>query len=359
MRFKKFFLSVIISIVLIMLQATCDANPKGTVNILTWYEYLRSPEITSIVKDKCGVKIYYDEYYNTLECLQRISRVGTGDIYHYDIAIIPSDLYEYSKEKIGVIGVKSSNLNKIINGYDSNIKNHYLLRGYPNNVVYFMLSLSGFIWNPMVIKLTANDDISSLFEKAKNNNVLIMNSLIAVWDLIDDNRRLPCAALAQAFDKDIKKNANVYIADGFGGLYDENNIDKLAFSFQRSGLAISVIKSSKNKRLRFFMHPKYSYITPDLMAELNTRSETQCAAKVLASKEVLDIVQKNTHYLSPYGTYKSVNDPISWDIYKLLFDNIHKVRWLDSIPASNIKALQDMWIKIQLLPRIMKNRSLS
>ncbi|OGT08499.1 MAG: hypothetical protein A2V89_04755 [Gammaproteobacteria bacterium RBG_16_37_9] len=350
MNFKKSFLSIIISIILMMLQAPCDANPKGTVNILTWYGYLRSPEIASIVKNKCGVKIYYDKYYNTVECIQRVSKIGVGNIYHYDIAIIPSDIYEYSKERIRV---KKSNLNKIISRYDSNIKNHYLLRGYPNNVVYFMLSLSGFVWNPTVVKLKSNDDISSLFEKAKNNTVIIMDSPVAVRDLIDNNRRLPYTALVQAFDK-VTKKTDIYITNGYSKLYDK---DEFALAFQRSGTAVSAIRASKNKHLRFFVHPKYSYITPDLMAELNARPETQCVAKVLASKEVLDIVQKSTHYLSPYGTHKSTNDPVFLDVYKSLFDDIHKMRWLDSIPANDINVLEDTWIKIQLLPQIMKNRS--
>ena len=332
-----------------VLQVPCYATPKGTVNILTWHGYLRSPEIASIVKNKCGVKIYYDEYYNTIECLQRVSKIGAGNIYQYDIAIIPSDIYEFSKERIRV---KNSNLNKIISEYDNNIKNHYLLRAYPNNVVYFMLSLSGFIWNPTVVKLKSNDDVSSLFKKAKNNPVIIMDSPVAVGDLIDNDRRLPYTALVQAFNK-VTKNMNLYILSGYGysELYDK---PEFAFAFQRSGTAISAMKASKNKHLRFFMHPKYSYVTPDLMAELNARPETQCAAKVLASKEILDIVQKNTHYLSPYRTHKSINDHVFLDVYKSLFDNIRKVRWLDSILANDINALEGVWIKIRSYP----NRSL-
>ena len=348
MWFKK---SLIISTMLMTFQVVYSATPKGMVNILTWYKYLKSPEIASIVNDKCGVKIYYDEYYTTAECLQRVSMIGVGNVYHYDIAIVPGDIYEYSKGRIGAI---SSNLNKLIKGYDSNIKNHYLLRNYPNNVVYFMLSVSGFIWDPAVAELAASDDISSMFEKAKNNIVMVVDDPIAIWDLINNNRKLSGVALSQAFDK-FTKSTDIYITSGYSELYNKSNF---AFAFQRSETAVSAIEASRNKRLRFLVHPKYSYIIPDLMAELNTRPETQCVAKILASKEVLDIVQKNTNYLSPYGTYKSINNPIFLDVYKTAFDNIHKMRWLDSVPVNIINMLEDMWLKIWLLPQVMKNHSL-
>ncbi|CAL7964073.1 conserved hypothetical protein [Gammaproteobacteria bacterium] len=348
----KGFLGAIITVILMVFHVDCIANPKGTVNILTWYAYLRSPEIISAVKDQCGVEIFYDEYYSVSECLSRITTIR--DFYYYDIVIFPSDIYELIKEKLNI---KNSDLNKVVKDYSSRIKNHYLLHSYPSNVVYFTLTLYGFIWNPAVITLSTSDSVSSMFEKAKDNIVILVNSFTGVWNLIDVNQKLPCDLLALAFGK-IIQSADIYITNGYNKLYDK---DRFAFAFQRSGEAVFTIKASKNKSLSFLVHPDYSYISPDLMAELNSRSETRCVARVLAHKKVLDIIQKKTYYLSPYGTYKSVNDPVFQRVYKWLFDNADKVRWLDSFFAKNASEyneLRNMWDKIHLLPRVLKNQSI-
>jgi hypothetical protein len=352
MNFKSSFWGTIITAILMVFQVDCVANPKGTVNILTWYEYLRSPEITSAIKDQCGVEIFYDEYYSISECLSRVTAIR--DFYHYDIVIFPSDIYELIKEKVKI---KNSDLNKVVKEYSNNIKDHYLLQGYPSNIVYFTLTLYGFIWNPGVLTLSNSDSIASMFKKSKDNIVILLNSLIGVWNLIDINRRLPRELLAQAFEK-IIQSADIYTTNGYNKLYDR---DRFAFAFQRSGDIVFTIKASKNKNLSFLAHPDYSYLSPDLMAELNSRPETRCAARVLTRKKTLDIIQEKTYYLSPYGTYKSVNDPVFRRVYSCLFDNADKVRWLDSFFAKNAseyKELRNMWDKIHLLPSMLKNQSI-
>lgn len=353
MNFKKYFLNIIVTITLIIFQITCDASPKGAVNILVRGDYLRSPEIASEIEDQCGVKISYDRYYSAAECLSRAS-TGVG-FFNYDIMIFPSDIYELIK---GKIEIKNSNLNKMANGYSSRIKEHYLAHNYLNNVVYFMLSLSGFVWNSAIVEFSTSDSVFSMFEKAKNNIVIMMDSCPGMRNLIDNKRRLSGGdRIAEVFGK-IIGSAEIYITNEYNKLYDRN---EFAFAFQRSGDAIHIIKASKNKGLNFLEHPSYSYVTPDLLAELNARSETRCAARVLASKKILDIVQAKTYYLSPYGTYKLVNDPLFLGIYASLFDDGHKIRWSDSLFIRGTKdytELLNMCGRIYLLPQVQKNHSL-
>ena len=350
---KKSFLYFVIAMVLAAYQMTCDASSnKGEINILTWHSYLRSPEIASLIQNKCGVAISYDEYYSGTECLKRIS--AFGDSHGYDIVIFPNNIYKLIK---GKIEMKNSNLNKMAKDYSNDVRSYYLSHNYPNNVVYFMLPLTGFVWNPSIINLTTSDPIHSMFKKAKNNTVILFDSRTGIWNLFDNKQKLHSDLLAEAFGKTIQ-DADIYIANGYNELY---NSDRFAFSFQLSAAAASIIKNSRNKTLAFLIHPSYSYVTPDLLAELNTRSETRCVARILASKEVLDIVQKETYYLSPYGTYKSIKDPVFRNVYKALFDGEYKIRWIDSFYARNIKKyheLRNMWDKIYLLPQVMKNNPL-
>jgi hypothetical protein len=361
MNLKKLSWGVVILMVLMVLQTSANASPKGVVNILARYNYLGSPEIASLVKDKCGVEISYDEFFSFNDCMARISTFG--DFYYYDIVIFPSLIYGLIETKIKRI---NSNLNQAVKDYSDLAKKRYLSHGYPSNVVYFALSVSGFIWNPEVIKISADDSIASMFEKAKNNIVIIINSPLGTKYLIDNNGRLSIGSFAKEFGKLIL-DADIYITNGYNKLYDRDNF---AFAYQRSGDAAFVLKASKNKSLSFFVHPKYSYVVPDLMAELNTRTETQCVARVLASKKVLDIVQKETGYLSPYGTYKSLNDPVFQDTYSQLFDRVPKIRWLDSFFAKNTanegvvrnswryRDVRGAWDKIHMLPQVMKNHIL-
>ena len=337
-----------------LLCATCNASsPKGTVNILTRQMYLESPEIASIVRDKCGVEISYDEHCSDVECSRIIST--SRDFYNYDIIIFPSDMYEIIK---GKIKVGYSDLNKVSKKYSADVRSHYLSYGYQDNVAYFALSLSGFVWNPAVIELSEKDSAYLMFKKAKNNTVFLTSNPTAVQNLIDNNQNLPYDSLVGFFNK-IIQDADVYIADGYNGskLYDK---DQFAFAFQRSGDAVYVIVNSKNKNLTFLVHPKYSFIVSDMIAELNTRPETLCAARVLASKEVLDIVQKETYCLSPYGTYKLVDEPVFQKVYKPLFDGTHKARWLSHFVKNtkdNNKILA-IWNKMSVLQQVVKNNSL-
>jgi spermidine/putrescine-binding protein len=353
-NFRKWFLCVISSIILMTFQVVCNAssdNSKGVVNILSWFNYLNSPEIVSMIKDKCDVKISYDEYYSSSECFKRLSNIE--GFYYYDIIIFPNDIYELIKTSIKM---ENSDLNNVVKDYSSSIKSHYLLRGYPSNVVYFALSLSGFIWNPAIIELRATDSMTSMFKKANDNIVIIINSYIGLWSLIN-NKNVSDRLFVERFRKTIQ-DADIYITNGYNKLYSRDNF---VFAFQRSGDAIFAMKATKNKTLAFLWHPKYSYVVPDLMAELNARSETRCVARVLASKEALDVIQKKTYYLSPYGTHESVNDSVFQNVYKQLFDNAYKVLWLDPFFVKGAKwyfELHTIWEKIHMLPQVAKNKSL-
>ncbi|EKE01608.1 MAG: hypothetical protein ACD_21C00090G0014 [uncultured bacterium] len=347
---KKYFWRIAIFVALIMFQTVCNANTKRAVNILTWYDYLRDPEISLIIKDKCGVEISYDEYFHSSECLGRI--FSTRVNYNYDIAIFPGYLYYLIKKEMKV---KHSTLNEVAKEYSTTIKEHYLSNGYPSNVAYFTIAVSGFVWNTNIIHLSKDDTIYSMLKKAKNNIVILMNAISGIWGLFDDSKSLSGELIAEKF-KNAIQGADIYITNGYNVLYNKDNF---AFAFQWSGDAICAINASKSKKLDFLEHSKYSNVTIDLLAELNDKKDTQCVAKVLASKKVLDIVQKKTFYLSPYSTYKSIDDPVFQSAYRPLFDGAHKKLWRRYVVDLKWeKELRSMWYTIHMLPQVIKNHSL-
>ncbi len=342
----------IIVIAILGLQSLVSASPKNAVNILTKYNYLRSPKIAKMIKEKCGVDISYDEYYASSECADFISE--SGGLNYYDIIIFPNGIYELFSKKIAMTG---STLNQITKYYNPVIKKLYYSRDYPSNVVYFAISVPGFIWNPDTVNISKDDGIEQMFLKAQNNTVILKNSRAAILKLIGNNYDMSPTALADRFKK-IIAIANVYITNSYNKLYDRNNF---AFAFQNSGDAIAIIKKSKNKKLHFLIHPKYSYLTYDVLVEINLRPETRCVAKILAGKEALKIMQTETFYLSPYETYLSVDSPLFQEAYKPLFDKSYDLKWFNPFTGGNVEKhnkLQSMWHKIHVLPQIMKNHKL-
>jgi len=339
-------------VIILILQSTVNASPKNTVNILTRYNYLRSPKISEIIKNRCGVEISYDEYYTRGECTKVILQSSGLD--YYDIAIIPQGVHDVFDSSIKT---QKSNIGKAAVGYSEPVRKQYFSRHYPNNVAYFTLYIQGFIWNPNTLNISKTESILSMFTKAKNNIVIIESSHPAVFNLIDGGYDLSPDLQVNLF-RNIIQDADVFITSGYNKLYEKNHF---AFAFQNSGDAISIIKKTENKKLKFFIHPKYSYVSTDILIALNSRRETHCVAQALVSKEILKIVQQETFCLSPYETYKSMDDQIFQETYKKIFDETFKKKWFNVFFDNNVEKhnkLHNLWHKIHSLPQIMKNHSL-
>ena len=64
---------------------------------------------------------------------------------------------------------------KISDQYNSIIRDKYLALHFPHNAALFMLSLTGFIWNPAVISLNDKDTVQTIFKKAGKNIVTLLD----------------------------------------------------------------------------------------------------------------------------------------------------------------------------------------
>ena len=86
--------------------------------------------------------------------------------------------------------------------------------------------------------------------------------------------------------------------------YDDefkNNAESLYLSGERSypqlgeelGIAPSTLAGWVNSgKYGFLVHPKLSYVSTDLLANLNNSPKAICAAKMLTGKEVASLLQK-------------------------------------------------------------------
>src|SRR5262245_4866842 len=82
------------------------ALEKSTVNILSWFGYLGSPEIIQLVEKECNVGLSVDEYYSNEEFIRRW-KVQKDE---YDVLIFSNLLYKGLKENIAL---KNTSLSSI------------------------------------------------------------------------------------------------------------------------------------------------------------------------------------------------------------------------------------------------------
>lgn len=345
-RKNKFLFSALL-IIFNIVSLDCYALSPDSINVLTWWGYLDSPEINEIVKSECNVTISHDTYYTNDEFLRRMTTNKSS----YDIVIFSQTIYNLVKDKIPKNNVDLTDISKKFN---PTIKMEYLRQKYPPNIIYFMHSLSGFLWNPKVINITDHDSIQDIFKKAGKNIVVLIDDPVEIWNLINiayPIKKDSVHLASENFGK-LVQDATVYMTNNYNQTYNQNNF---AFAFGWSGDAMVYMQQSTQK-LNFLIHPKLSYISSDMLAAMNKKNNTICVAKVLLSKRVLDIVQNNTHYFSPYADYKTINQPVNQDIYKIIFKKLPQMKWLESSKSSaDFQIMVDTWNSIQMNTRNSKS----
>lgn len=314
-----------------------------TVNILTWWGYLDSPKLITSIENKCRIKISVDEYYSNEEFTRRLRSNPAS----YDIAIFSEKIYAAVKTTIpnfpnNRLWDGSKNYNKII-------KTHYNKLKYPHNVVYFSHSLNGFLWNPNVITLSEKDSIFSIFQKAKNLKIALIDDPLEEQELIysalNEQRtinKLSYKLTLENFHKVIQ-HAEVYITNNYSRIYEDINF---AFAFTWSGEAISNLHSS-NKKYNFFVHPNLSYISTDLLAVLSSNKNTSCVADILTSKETSNQLQNKNFYFSPYADDSKVSDPELKKAYKIFKNFLPHHQWNGIDNGNEFEEINYLWQKIK------------
>jgi hypothetical protein len=304
------------------------ASQSTTVNILSWWGYLDKPWVSEFLKDKCHTAISFDEYYTNEEFNRRFREYDID----YDIIIFSDTIYNLVKDEIRN---KGNSLDKVTNNYNEFIRKNYIRDKYPKNVVYFLHSVTGLLWNPTNFKLNSKKDFYSIPSKDKSKYFIIIDDPIETR-LISDN------FTKKDFIK-LLKLENTYITNDLEPFYDREDF---AAAYLWSGDLLKVAMKSK-KKLIFTTDQSYSFISSDLIASLNNNPSTSCVAGALASKPFLDKLQNDTSYISPYADTKVIKDLATRRIYENIFKNISDFKWISPLSKRDFHNLNRKWDSIK------------
>lgn len=352
---KFIFLYKSLFLLILVASSSClfaqEKNAIPTINILTWWGYLKHPEIIKAAEKECRVNISFDEYYSNDEFLRRWGEHKE----FYNIIIFSDPIYNVIKDRLPKI--MHNDLFKQSLTYNSVIKKHYQEKKYPHNVVYFFQALTGFVWNPANITLNNTDTVTSIFNKAGKKYVVIIDDPVEAWKLIEAHLKEHSKTVSfndltiENFKKTIQ-HTHAYIANNYSQIYKNPGF---AFSFNWSGVSIIDITKS-NKDYPFLIHPKFSSVTSDLLAQTSNDKKSYCVAKFLTSQKTLAFLQNKNFYFSPYTQYANIENKIFKRIYKNYTALLPSLSWADSIKKNDFEKLNESWqiIKISLNNRLIK-----
>ena len=139
-QFKIIFFS------LAVLAPNIALAKDNKVNILTWWGYLDNKKITDVISKNCKADVSFDEYYSNSEFLRRWKARKSS----YDIIIYSSTVETLIRDELP----KSKyNLKPLTKGYEKYVLDVFKRRQYPSNSLFFLHSLTGFLWNKKNMQL--------------------------------------------------------------------------------------------------------------------------------------------------------------------------------------------------------------
>ena len=318
-------------------------NPENQVNILTWWGYLdwAKPLLKKIGK-QCHAQISFDDYYSYNEFLNRVNNPNNT----YDILIFSDTV---SQRFIKRIGIPSSKLYKLAQNYMPATRNHYYAMHYPHNVVYFEHAVMALVYNPKVIKINQDNNLFAIFKKAGNHIVVMVDDPVEANMLLTmamtKNYKVSNKLVPLTLDsfKKLMHNTKLIITNAPWHIIQ---LPDFALAFQWSGDAITMVE--KNPQLKLFIDPKTSYITSDMLAELNTQAATQCVARALSSKQFLKTEENHTFYISPYGGSSGSKNKLYQKSYKDIMAVFPDLPWIRSVSTEKLSQIAETWALIKL-----------
>jgi hypothetical protein len=317
------------------------SQPSPYVNILVWRGYLDDPNIRTAVKKECNANISYDEFYSNNEFLSRFEHGHNN----YDIIIFPFSIYSLIKDEIKL---PSSDLWQQSLQYNPTIRAEYQKNKFSPNVVFLEHSIIAFLYNPEVINLLPSDDLATIFAKAKTNILVVTDDPVEVESLVQygtsqKNDPIDMQNAINYFRK-ITQNNKLYLTNYYNKIATQPNF---AFAYSWASEAIHTLTYT-NKNYKLLIHPKLSFISTDLLAELNNKTNTNCVAKVLSSKEVTTLIQNRRFYFSPYTDSSNLKNTLHQDIYKEFLKNLNNLQWIEPQDANTVSKLNRMWELIKI-----------
>ena len=315
-----------------------NQNAFSSVNIISWWNYLDKNTIFEL-QNKCKTSISIDEYYSIDEFLRRFQKQK------YSIIIFPGGVYNLISDKIRGTGIS---FQKIKGNYHSNILSSFNEQKFSSNVGIFALSITGFLYDPMKIKITKDQDLKSILKNARNKKIALIDDPFESLKLMSFEKKIA----------NVNDGLNEFrqLVDGTHFIITNDTlkiIEDKDFAMAYSWVGVAFKRITKKPELKFIVHPKLSYISADLIATMKKDAETECVAKLLASKEILNSILSRTFYFSPYGTPDGIKNKDFEIEYKHFINDNQKLNWLETPEKDEYQKMINLWQRIKIA---MKNK---
>ncbi|WP_440993533.1 hypothetical protein [Cysteiniphilum litorale] len=323
-----------------------NSDKVKTINVLSWFGYLSDPRISQEVIKQCGVNLSVDEYVSNENFIDLFNKNEN----RYDLVVFSNLMLNSVRSRVEN---NNSTLYKVAENYYPTIRDYYFSHNYPKNVVFFSHAIMGFMFNPNLIKLSATENLFSIFKAVGDNYAIILDDPAEVENLITLGYRTSGIKWSDSvFSKDgtvklnyqnvsrVTQNAKVYISNDFNQIYD---MKKFAVAFLWSGDAILFAQKSK-KPYEFLLNKNVSYVCTDLLAQLNENKETSCVAHVIESKKVMDYISNTTYYFSPYFT-NSVKSKKYSKLYNETKKMLPVLPWIE--PVKDFSSYSQDWQSVK------------
>jgi hypothetical protein len=342
---KSIFFSTMILMNNLQAFQTMTTTPKKFVNVIAFQGFLEDKRIKEAVEKQCNVKFSHDVYYTNAEFLHAFKK--QKDI--YDVMIFSNMIYGSIKDQLP--NIEDSNLWKSSKDYYPFFKDYYLTHNYTKNTAFFTHAIVGFMYNPELIDITANEKMSDIFKSAKDNNVILVDDSGEIGNLLtigykDDNsikkNKDGTVSLTYQNLKQMTQNSKVYITSDFNKIYDSENF---ALSYIWSGDALLYMKKT-GKPYKFIIPSEASSICTDLIVQMKNTQEANCVANVLQNQSTLEYFENNTYYFSPYFK-NNINDDSYTELYEKTKQVLPQLSMIE--PVENFERDYDNnWSKIKL-----------
>lgn len=313
---------------------------KGDVNVLSWWGYIDKPSIDMLEK-RCKTKISLDEFYSNAEFLRRWQAQANS----YDVAIYSHTVHHF----VDASGAsKKADLRGLTRSYAPKFKAQYEREKLPQNTVYFLMSLTGFIWNPANIQISDRDSLEDIFARAKQKLVVLIN------DPVEINKLTSFAGKGQK--KLTQQNREELLFGMLSGtrFLITNDIKRtlddpsFAFAYTWSGEALNHIAARKDGT-KFTLHPALSHVSKDFLALYSDKPEARCVAETLGSSSYIADMQPSTLYHSPYGKNRNIGNADFVKLEDYLFATEGpQLSWLESPSIETYKRLNTQWQKTKI-----------
>lgn len=303
------------------------------VNILTWWGYLNKDIISKIEKE-CNTRVSYDEYFTNEDFLRRI------DKQQYSIAIFSDIMYKLIENKIDNTG---ASLESIKQNYHPNIISSFNNKKLPKNIGIIGIGITGFLYDTSKIKIEKNEDIKSIFYKANNKKIAILDDPTYSFKLIPYDKPYPSLEKGiYEFKKLLNGNTPIVTIDIANSAKDKD----FALAYTCLGEAFHEI--NQNPSLKFITHSKASHISGDLVATLDKDPKTSCVAKAISNKDTLNTILEENYYISPFGEQNTIENSDFKSISKNIINNYSSLKWIERPSKEDYRKMSSIWQEIKI-----------